>query len=152
MKLYVLRNISGEVISISQSKSYILKYIIYKNMKEFDIDKVTNNKKINILVNSFNDLILEEFHGFILTLEEAFIVKTIINESSNRIESVINDLNILLSSLNLSDKNSNIINKTIKLLSKINKPKKLNILLDIKQFILNIFKNNSIKELFKNNF
>jgi len=148
MKLYVLKNINKKIIAISEDRDFIIRYILLKNINEFDISKISNKKEIIKLTNSFSELMLNEFDEFILTSEELNIVNNSIDEFTCRITDSINNLLLIKDYLSIiSNKDKNNIDKVIKLLRRINKPKRISILLDIKQFIFYIFKTN-ISDLF----
>ena len=148
MKLYVLKNINKKIIAISEDRDFIIRYILLKTINEFDISKISNKKEIIKLTNSFSELMLNEFDEFILTSEELNIVNNSIDEFTCRITDSINNLLLIKDYLSIiSNKDKNNIDKVIKLLRRINKPKRISILLDIKQFIFYIFKTN-ISDLF----
>jgi len=149
MKLYVLKDSKKRTIAISEDRNFIIKYILLKNINEFSINKISDKKEIMRLINTFSELVLNEFDEFILTSEELFVVNNTIEEFTCRITDTISNLSLISDYLSLSKKDRENINKVIKLLIKINKRKKLNILLNIKEFILSIFKTN-ISDLFKN--
>jgi len=149
MKLYILKNPNKRIIAISEDKNFIIRYILLKKYNEFNIEKESNKKEIMRLINTFSNLVLNEYEEYILTSEELYVINNTVDEFTCKITDSINNLLLIKDYLSLSNKDKDNIDKVLKLLIKINKPKRLNILLNIKEFIMSIF-NTNLSDLFKN--
>lgn len=140
MKLYVIiNNKDNKVIAISEDKALAYKYILQKNLNSsFRVITLKNKKQIETISLVYDELMLDIIDEFILTYNERKVINNIIEEEKSNIEEVISSLIVFLKKYDFNDKEYTHIKKTIKILSKNIKPKRILSLLKIRDFILNI--------------
>lgn len=141
MKIYVLyKEPENKIIALSESKEYVYKYILQNNFgSEYKVSKIKDRNLIDKFLIVYDELILDETEGFILTAIERRLINRNIEESKCKIEDTIEAIETLLSNFNFSEKDYVILRKAVKVLYKNTKPKRLSKLLSLKEFIMNLF-------------
>jgi hypothetical protein len=152
MKLYVLFNSkTDQVKAITEDKEYIYRYIIQNQLSdEFQVTKLKDEKLINKYLIIYENLMLDEQNGFILTYSQRKLINNTNEGELSFIEDTIDSLRRMLKDYNLKDKDYAALYEAILVLSKNSKPKRLSVLLRTKEFILNLLlpKNKGIVDMF----
>jgi hypothetical protein len=153
MKLYVLFNQkNNKIIALSEDKAIIYQYIIQQNFNEdYKISKIKRDNLISKFLILYDELILQKFDEFILTSFEANIINKTIDEEKCKIEDTIDSLSFMIKNYNFSSKDQKVLLNTLKILNKNIKPKRLSILIRLKEFIYSIIypHGNNIIDVFK---
>jgi hypothetical protein len=150
MKIYVLFNERNDkVIALSEDKSLVYRYVIQQNFSsEYKISKIKKDDLVNRFLIIYDDLILQDYDEFVLTSFESRIINRTVDEEKARLEDAIECLVTMVKDYNFSSGDQKVLLEAIKVLNKNKKPKRLGILICIKEFIYSIIhpQGNSIIE------
>lgn len=151
MKLFVLYNPTDErIIAFSDNKKLIYSYIIQNNFTDYLVSKIKDQNMIDKLIIVEENLLLQEFEGFILTTGEIKVVNKMLSEEKQRLIFTISDLSHMVENYNFSKKERKNIEKTINILKYSTTSERFYIILMIKDFIRQILgiEKTNIKKLF----
>lgn len=122
IKLYMLTNLNGEIIALSEYKEYMQMYIIQNRYttNEVQVYTIKHTDYCDKLLIENDDNILEEYGNYVLTRRDIKIPDHFISEERSRINSIIYDLSFIYKNYDLSEKKSKKIRQVLELLSDIN--------------------------------
>jgi len=141
MKLHVLFDSkSSNVVAMAEEKDYVLRYILQNNFNEdYKISSIKKKSLVEKYLIVYEEFLLDEYEELVLTTLERRIVNNTMGEEQARIENTIDELMKMVAEYNFSSKDSAKLKEAIKVLEKNSKPKRLSILLNIKEFIFTLF-------------
>lgn len=143
MELYLLINTTNKnVVAMSQDINYIYRYIKQNNFNKntYVIDTITKKKKIYNKLLLYEDSLLEECEGYILTNKESSYINSIFEEDKYNLLNIVTQLSVFTKEYNFTNKEKHILKKAIKILKYNSKPKRINTLMNVKESILTLFK------------
>lgn len=135
MKLYILKH-KNKIVSITESKSVMEIFILQMNfnIRNYELEKITNQKKIDKLINKYYDLYLFEYEGFILPNIDIKYIERIYDEYKRHVNQTIQSLKNINSNCIMTLSEHDIVNECISILKK-HKKKDFNEFINLNEII-----------------